>query len=140
MDACEELGLDSMGLDVEWAKSKDADKLVKFGGGFYCGLVDSVAGKEPIYVFNGFFMAMRNKFTAPGLAIHYYVVEWDAATRGHLRGSPAPMRDVLDASMRSGDPPMGGKGERDGEEGVAASRQRRCSSAALFSCGASAPA
>lgn len=96
MDACEELGLDSMGLDVEWAKSKDADKLVKFGGGFYCGLVDSVAGKEPIYVFNGFFMAMRNKFTAPGLAIHYYVVEWDAATlpwadfRGKVLGPTDP--------------------------------------------------
>ena len=47
--------------------------MVKFGGGFYCGLI------EGLYVFNGFFMSMRSKFTAPGLSIHYYVVEWDSA-------------------------------------------------------------
>ena len=37
--------------------------MIKFGGGFYCGLIE-VEGKEPIYVFNGFFMSMRSKFTA----------------------------------------------------------------------------
>jgi hypothetical protein len=43
---------------VSWLKEKN---LVKFGGGFYCGLIDG------LYVFNGFFMSMRSKFTAPGL-------------------------------------------------------------------------
>merc|ERR1719240_1458494 len=40
MDACEKLGLDADGLDKHWAKAKKADKLIKFGGGFYCGLVE----------------------------------------------------------------------------------------------------
>ena len=30
-----------------------------------------------IYVFNAFFMSMRNKFVGPNNSIHCYVVEWD---------------------------------------------------------------
>jgi hypothetical protein len=50
--------------------------LVKFGGGFYCGLIE-VPGKKPIYTFNAFFMSMRSKFVMPGTSIHYYVVEFE---------------------------------------------------------------
>ena len=71
MDACAELGLDADGLDAEWGKAKKAGKLIKFGGGFYCGLIE-IAGKKPIYVFNGFFMTMRTEFTKPGLSIPYF--------------------------------------------------------------------
>lgn len=46
-------------------------------GGFYCGLIE-MEGKAPYYVFNGFFMSMRSKFTAEGVSIYYYTVEWDA--------------------------------------------------------------
>jgi hypothetical protein len=76
-------------------------KLVKFGGGFYCGLVE-VNGKS-IYVFNGFFMSMRSKFTAPGTSIHYYVVEWNANDlswsdfRGKVLGPTDPADAPLDA-------------------------------------------
>ena len=42
---------------------------------FYCGLV-SVEGKDPVYVFNGFFMQMRSSYTKPGASITYLVVEW----------------------------------------------------------------
>merc|ERR1719482_2459095 len=79
MDGCAKLGIDADQMDAEWAKTKAAKKLVKFGGGFYCGLVE-VAGKDPLYIFNGFFMAMRSKFTQPGTQIYYYSVEWDPAT------------------------------------------------------------
>lgn len=48
LDACEVLGVDAAGLDALWASAKK----VKFGGGFYCGLL-TVPGKKPIYVFNG---------------------------------------------------------------------------------------
>merc|ERR1719273_709330 len=77
-DACEFLGLDSFELNSEWAKCKKEGRMIKFGGGFYCGLINSVPNKPPIYVFNGFFMAMRNKFVSPGSKIQYFVVEWDA--------------------------------------------------------------
>merc|ERR1719456_881753 len=76
MDGCAKLGIDADQMDAEWAKTKAAKKLVKFGGGFYCGLVE-VDGKDPLYIFNGFFMAMRSKFTQPGEEIYYYRVEWD---------------------------------------------------------------
>lgn len=95
MDACKKLGLDADQMNAEWSKSKDAKKLVKFGGGFYCGLVEP-ASKDPIYVFNGFFMAMRSKFTKPGSSIHFYSVEWDpkklswADFRGKVLGPTDP--------------------------------------------------
>ena len=67
LDACAVLGIDANTLDAEWAKAKKAGKVVKFGGGFYRGLVE-VEGKTPIYCFNAFFMSMRSKFTAPASA------------------------------------------------------------------------
>lgn len=103
LDACDELGLDPAQLDQEWARSKEAGEIVKFGGGFYCGklrkaalrrmsapekrrasrlgsLPDTqVAHPEYLYSFNAFFMTMRSKYTEPGASIHCYVVEWDAA-------------------------------------------------------------
>jgi len=36
------------------------------------------AESDSIYVINGFYMAMREKYTKPGAKIHYYLVEWDA--------------------------------------------------------------
>lgn len=72
MDACERFGVDASALNEAWGK---AEKVVKFGGGFYCGLV-SVEGKA-LYVFNAFFMSMRSKFVGEGTSIHCYEVQWD---------------------------------------------------------------
>merc|ERR1711904_234848 len=102
MDGCEHLGIDADQMDTEWAKTKAAKKLVKFGGGFYCGLVE-VEGKEPVYVFNGFFMSMRSKFTKPGTEIYYYSVEWDSAAlswedfRGKVLGPTDPAEAPADS-------------------------------------------
>jgi nucleoside diphosphate kinase len=91
LDACKKLNIDADELDKAWGPSKK----VKFGGGFYCGLV-SIPGKEPIYVFNAFFMAMRKKFVLPGTSIHYYVVEFSPLTtswsdfRGKVLGPTNP--------------------------------------------------
>lgn len=100
LEACKVLGVDAAGLDKLWAKAKKS----KFGGGFYCGLVE-VPGKKPIYVFNGFFMAMRAKFVTPGTSIHYYVVEFDPAKlswtdfRGKLLG-PTDPKDAPEGALR----------------------------------------
>jgi len=94
MDACDQFGCSADELDKAWGACKKANKLVKFGGGFYCGLV-SMKGKE-LYVFNGFFMTMRKAFTQPGKSIHYYTVEWDeqnlswADFRGKVLGPTDP--------------------------------------------------
>jgi len=102
MDACNELGCTADELNVAWGACKKANKLVKFGGGFYCGLVE-MAGKKPIYVFNGFFMTMRSNFTAPGRSIHYYTVEWDESklSWGDFRGKVLGPTDPKEAPADS---------------------------------------
>jgi hypothetical protein len=75
MDACERFNCSAEELDAAWAKSK---KVVKFGGGFYCGLV-SMNNLE-LYVFNAFFMTMRSKFVGAGTSIHCFVVEFSPKT------------------------------------------------------------
>jgi hypothetical protein len=49
MDACEHLGIDVPTLNGAWVAAQNAKKLVKLGGGFYCGLIE-MEGKDPIYV------------------------------------------------------------------------------------------
>eukprot|EP00808_Paulinella_micropora_P007737 g3822.t1 len=73
-DACAELKCDANELNKLWAAAKKNDKLIKFGGGFYCGEI-----KKGMYVFNGFFMTMRAAYVAPGCSIYYFVVQWDEA-------------------------------------------------------------
>jgi hypothetical protein len=72
LDACKIYECNAQKLDAAWNK---AEKVVKFGGGFYCGLV-SMKGKPDLYVFNAFFMTMRSKFVEPGTSIHCYEVQW----------------------------------------------------------------
>ncbi len=51
---------------------------------------------DSIFVINGFYMAMREKYTKPGAAIHYYLVEWDPKKlswedfRGKILGATDP--------------------------------------------------
>jgi nucleoside diphosphate kinase len=40
VDGCKALGITGDEMDCQWAKAKKAKKLVKFGGGFYAGLVE----------------------------------------------------------------------------------------------------
>jgi len=102
LDGCAALGIDADEMDKQWGVCKKAKKLIKFGGGFYCGLIE-IEGKEPVYVFNGFFMSMRSKFTAPGTSIHYYVVEWEngkqswADFRGKVLGPTDPVEAPADS-------------------------------------------
>jgi len=102
-DACTELKMNSEELNTEWAKAKKANKLVKFGGGFYCGLIDTVEGHEPVYVMNGFFMSMRQNFVEEKAAIYYFVVEWDpkelewADFRGAVLGPTDPVTAPADS-------------------------------------------
>jgi hypothetical protein len=79
IDAAEYLGMNATELESVWRKAKD--QTVKFGGGFYAAKLQ-VGEREPIYVFNAFFMSMRAAFVIPGSSIHFYVVEWDPAAIG----------------------------------------------------------
>lgn len=74
VDACKKLDLTAEGLEKEWRKTKGTKDVIKFGGGFYCAKI------QDIYVFNGFFLSLREKFVAEGKKIIYFDVEWDAQT------------------------------------------------------------
>lgn len=49
MDGCTALGIDADEMDKQWGICKKTKKLVKFGGGFYCGLIETES-KEPHWV------------------------------------------------------------------------------------------
>jgi len=104
LDAKAHLGLDDAELDKVWKAATPAGKCVKFGGGFYCALLQP-EGKDPVYAFNCFFMSMRGKFTAEKAAIHYFVVEFDPAVvpwakfRGEVLGPTDPAKAPA-ASLR----------------------------------------
>ena len=54
------------------------------------------AQKEPIFVINGFYMSMREKYTKPPAQIHYFTTEWDSSKltweqfRGEVLGATDP--------------------------------------------------
>ena len=57
------------------------------------------AAEEPsIFVINGFYMAMREKFTKPGTSIYYYLVEWDPATPWVAQVAPGELPGCLSAA------------------------------------------
>jgi len=92
MDAGKKLGLNANQLEKKWGACKK--NCVKFGGGFYCSNLGS--DEAPMYVFNGFFMSMREKFVAKGKSIYCYSVTWDSNKltwedfRGKLLGPTNP--------------------------------------------------
>jgi len=99
-DACVKLNVDGEGLEKQW-RGAEAGKLIKFGGGFYaCKIGD-------IYVINGFYMAMRASYTTPPAPIHYFTVEWPAATlswadfRGKVLGATDPTKAAAGSVRRS---------------------------------------
>ncbi|CAK9036011.1 Glutamine synthetase, partial [Durusdinium trenchii] len=90
LDGAKKLGISTDEVGKKWETLKKGEGIIKFGGGFYCGKVDS------IYVINGFYLGMRSKFTADGSSIYYYEVEWPAEKmswadfRGKLLGPTDP--------------------------------------------------
>lgn len=98
MEATKQFGCTSEELEKAWREAK----VTKFGGGFYCGLME-LNGKK-LYVFNAFFMAMRSKFVGD-VSIHYFEVEWPSDKlswddfRGKLLG-PTDPADGPEGSLR----------------------------------------
>ncbi|KAH9259063.1 hypothetical protein BASA81_002683 [Batrachochytrium salamandrivorans] len=73
--ACEKLGVTGDELEAKWRQP--TTKLIKFGGGFYCGQIELEDGSK-LFVINGFYMQMRGRYTTPPAAITYYEVEFAA--------------------------------------------------------------
>jgi UDP-N-acetylglucosamine/UDP-N-acetylgalactosamine diphosphorylase len=90
MEGSAKLGLDSAGLDAKWGTLTRGVDLIKFGGGFYAGKIGE------LYIINGFYMAMRAKYTTAPAKILFYTVEWAAESmswtdfRGKLIGATDP--------------------------------------------------
>ena len=73
MEACKRFNCNADALNDAWQKAK----VVKLGGGFYCGLV--TIKSVSLYVFNAFFMTMRSKFVGPNDSIHCFEIQWSPA-------------------------------------------------------------
>jgi len=103
LDACTQFGCTSDELADAWAVAQSNKKLVKFGGGFYCGEVTMNGTSR--YVFNAFFMKMRGEFTKPGRSIRWFTVDWDENKlswedfRGKVLGPTNP-KDAPAGSLR----------------------------------------
>eukprot|EP00929_Paragymnodinium_shiwhaense_P027136 TRINITY_DN1599_c0_g1_i1.p1 TRINITY_DN1599_c0_g1~~TRINITY_DN1599_c0_g1_i1.p1 ORF type:complete len:380 (-),score=147.52 TRINITY_DN1599_c0_g1_i1:207-1346(-) len=88
MDGAKKLGISTDELGDRFGKGEK----LKFGGGFYCGQVGD------IFVINGFYMAMRGKFTAPGTEIYYFETQWPTSKlawgdfRGKVLGGTDPKK------------------------------------------------
>jgi len=100
MDGGAKLGMDATQLEKAWRAAKvENDACIKFGGGFYCSKI------QDIYIFNGFFMSMRNKYVAKGKSIAWFTVSWDenelswADFRGKVLGPTNPA-DAPEDSVR----------------------------------------
>jgi len=101
LDGCKEFGIDATAMAGAWDKAKEDKKLVKLGGGFYCGLLN--VGDKELYIFNGFFMSMRSKFTDPSAKLYYFSCEWDSKVlswadfRGKVLGPTDPAQAPADS-------------------------------------------
>jgi len=98
VDGAKQLGdLDAFQLEAKWRETKKAKTMIKFGGGFYCALI------EGIYIFNGFFMSMKNAYVKPGNRIIAYSVTWDQNKcswedfRGKVLGPTDPTKAPADS-------------------------------------------
>ena len=109
MDACEKLGLDAEQMDAEWGKCKKAKKLIKFGGGFYCGLIE-IEGKDPIYVFNGFFMQVPRPPHDPARLLFSSTrrIEFATPADAHRVHEARAIHHVLRGRMAGGHHGVGG--------------------------------
>jgi len=97
MDASKKLGVDGFELEVLWRKAK----VIKFGGGFYCGKVGD------IFIMNGFYMSMRAAYCTPGERIQWMTVSWPADElswedfRGRVLGATDPSKAEKGSIRRS---------------------------------------
>lgn len=100
-DACAKLGLSAGEFEKEWRNAEKLGKSVKFGGGFYCAKME--VGGHDMFVFNGFFMAMRQKYVAEEAAIHWFDVNWDPSDcnwgsfRTDVLGATDPSKAAVDS-------------------------------------------
>mmetsp|Transcript_57325 Transcript_57325/g.177946 ORF Transcript_57325/g.177946 Transcript_57325/m.177946 type:complete len:425 (+) Transcript_57325:77-1351(+) len=80
---------------------------VKLRSGLYCARLEG-GGEEPqeLYVLNGFYARMREKFVAPGVVVNWFLVRFKAselswsAFRSEVIGATQPI-DAADGSLRA---------------------------------------
>jgi len=64
-------------LNKAWTRCMQDGSYIKLEREFYCGYIDSIQGKPPLFCINGFYMAMRAQYLSPSASIHCYTVEWE---------------------------------------------------------------
>jgi len=80
--ALTEAGMTPEQLNEAWQKadhsiSSTGGKVIKFRHGLYCAKIQ--LKQKKIYVINGFYMALRRKFTHQHESIYAFVIHWDSS-------------------------------------------------------------
>jgi hypothetical protein len=79
--AAEVLGISPQQLSAAWLRSIADGDVVKFGRGFYCGLIQHIEPDRPaLFCINGFYPAMRSKYAQPKARIYTCSVLFDEST------------------------------------------------------------
>jgi hypothetical protein len=64
-------------LNKAWTRCIQQGNFVKLEREFYCGYIDTIPHKAPMFCINGFYMAMRAQYLTPSASIQCYTVEWE---------------------------------------------------------------
>jgi nucleoside diphosphate kinase len=99
LNASEALQTVFHGSEAALATAWGAAKVAKLAPGFYAGYCE----KEQIYLINGFFIAMRAKFTTRGGSVRWFVVQWNeielswSEFRGTVIGATNPEKAAVES-------------------------------------------
>jgi hypothetical protein len=64
-------------LHKAWTRCMREGSYIKLEREFYCGYIDTIPDKPPLFCINGFYMAMRAQYLSSSASIHCYTVEWE---------------------------------------------------------------
>jgi len=104
--ACEYLEMDIATFTRVWIKCMQKNLYLQFGRGLCVGYIDSVEGKDAIFVINGFFFGMRSEYQCADSQLHCFSVEFDADAipwsvfRSNILGSSDPLKAHPDSLRR----------------------------------------
>mmetsp|Transcript_48775 Transcript_48775/g.113051 ORF Transcript_48775/g.113051 Transcript_48775/m.113051 type:complete len:419 (+) Transcript_48775:2-1258(+) len=100
--------MEALGIDPSELLSRClAAGYEKLKSGLYCARLEGgKGGPQELYVLNGFYARMREKFVAPGVVVHWYLISFNAAQlpwatfRREVIGATNPS-DAADGSLRA---------------------------------------
>ena len=64
-------------LSKAWNRCMQDGTYIKLEREVYCGYINTIRDKPPLFCINGFYLAMRAQYLTPKASIYCYTVEWE---------------------------------------------------------------